>query len=205
MADQMATDLMRRGIRTFLSGVRRTAAAAGHDAGVIPDDIADLVARAWQDELLAGYQEDPARILEQVHSRATEDLVAVREIEFTSICRHHLLPFSGKAHLAYAPRGVITGLSRLARLVDALSRRLQLQEDLTREIADALQRHLAPVGAVCVIEATHTCMTMRGARKAHSRVTTVAFTGAYRRSAARRSEVLAVLAGSARQGRKRVS
>lgn len=193
--------MMRRGIRTFLSGVKRAATAAGHGAGVITDEIPDLVARAWQEELLAGYREEPARILEKIHSRATEDLVAVRDIEFTSICRHHLLPFTGKAHLAYAPRGVITGLSRLGRLVDALSRRLQLQEDLTREIADALQRHLAPVGAACVIEATHTCMTMRGARKTHSRVTTVAFTGAFRRSASRRSEVLAVLAARGR-GRK---
>jgi len=201
----MADDLMRRGVRTFLSGVRRIAMAHGHDATLIPDDVAGLVARAWQDELLAGYREDPARILEQIHSRATEDLVAVRDIEFTSICRHHLLPFTGKAHLAYAPRGVITGLSRLGRLVDALSRRLQLQEDLTREIADALQRHLAPVGAMCVIEATHTCMTTRGARKAHSRVTTVASTGVYRRNAARRAEVLALLSGSASRSRKRSS
>ena len=197
---------MRRGITTFLSGVRRAAVAAGHDPGVIPGEVPDLVARAWQEELLAGYREDPARILEQVHSRATEDLVSVRDIEFTSICRHHLLPFSGRVHLAYAPRGVITGLSRLDKLVDALSRRLQLQEDLTREIADALQRHLAPAGACCIVEATHTCMTMRGARKSHSRVMTVAFTGIYRRSAARRSELLALLRSkTGRRGGRRTS
>lgn len=195
---------MRRGIRVFLSGVRRIAMRHGHDVELIPDEIPELVARAWQDELLAGYRQNPATILEQIHSRATQDLVAVRGIVFTSICRHHLLPFSGKAHLAYAPRGVITGLSRLERLVDALSRRLQLQEDLTREIADALQRHLSPSGAVCVIEATHACMTMRGARKSQTLVTTVAFTGAYRRSAARRTEVLAVLAGpGGRRGKRR--
>jgi GTP cyclohydrolase I len=184
---------MRRGIRIFLAGIAKASRADGRGGERAPDGIPDLVARAWLDELLAGYRQAPARILKPIAAGAADDLVAARDIEFTSICRHHLLPFSGKVHLAYAPRGAVTGLSSLGRLVDCLSRRLQIQEDLTREIADALQEHLRPAGAACLIEATHTCMTMRGARKTHARVMTTAFTGRFRRSAAGRREVLAIL------------
>jgi len=154
---------------------------------------ARLVARAWRDELLAGYASDPAKILRPLSARSTEDLIAVRDIEFTSVCQHHLMPFVGRVHIAYAPDGRITGLSSLGRLVDCLSRRLQLQEALTRQIADAIQTHLRPAGAVCVVEASHTCMTTRGSRKTGSRIVTAAFTGSFRRSAASRREVLTLL------------
>lgn len=202
--DREAAALMRRGVRIFLEGIRKASRAGGRAEEKASGGIPALVASAWLDELLAGYRQEPARILTPIRDATSDDLVAARDIEFTSICRHHLLPFSGKVHLAYAPRGAITGLSSLGRLVDCLSRRLQIQEDLTREIAGALQEHLRPAGAACLIEATHTCMTMRGARKTHARVVTAAFTGRFRRSAAARREVLAILGVvSARMSRTR--
>jgi len=181
---------MRRGIAQFLEGAR---AASGAGRKLATGGVPGLVARAWRDELLAGYRSDPAAILKPLATRARDGLVVARDIEFTSICRHHLLPFSGRAHLVYAPDGRITGLSRLGRLVDCLSRRLQLQESLTREIASAMQRHLRPAGAACVIEATHTCMTMRGARKSRASIVTSAFTGTLAKSASARREALAIL------------
>jgi GTP cyclohydrolase I len=191
-------------MRMFLAGIWKASRGATPGPGPAPDGIPALVANAWQNDLLAGYRQNPARILTAIESSGTKDLVAVRDLEFTSICRHHLLPFSGKVHLAYAPGGAITGLSSLGRLVDCLSRRLQIQEDLTREIVDAIQQCLRPAGAACIIEATHTCMTMRGARKAHSRVMTAAFTGRFSRSATRRREVLAIMGVvAATAGRRR--
>jgi GTP cyclohydrolase IA len=199
-----AAALMRRGISQFLKGVLQVTGepargAAGREMARIPR----LVARAWREELLAGYGQDPARILAPLPARSSEDLVAVRGLEFASVCAHHLLPFQGQVHIAYAPAGRITGLSRLGRLVDCLSRRLQLQESLTRQIADAIQEHLAPHGAACVIEASHTCMTIRAGRKAGSGIVTAAFTGVFRRSAPRRREAMSALGMPGYRGRRR--
>ncbi len=204
---------MRRGLTIFLEGLRleglrleglrsqglrseglRAASGPARAPGEGVAALSARVAKAWREDLLAGYRQDPSTILRPLRTRSAEDLVAVREIEFSSICMHHLLPFHGRVHVAYAPAGRITGLSRLGRLVDCLSRRLQLQETLTRQIADAIQEHLSPEGAACLIEATHTCMAMRGARRSHSRIVTAAFTGIFRRSPARRREILAMLA-----------
>ena len=197
---------MRRGMETFMDGVRRLAREGGARAPA--RGSAALAARAWREDLLAGYAQDPAALLTSLKVSAPEDLVALRDLEFSSVCRHHLLPFTGLVHLAYAPRRSITGLSRLTRLVDCLSRRLQLQETLTREIADQLQRQLRPFGAACVIEATHACMSMRGARR-HARVVTTSFTGTFRTNASLRKEVTAVLLGDPRghsqPGRRRLT
>ena len=187
---------MRRGLALFLAGVRETASLHGDGAGSLAG-IPARVARAWRDELLSGYRQDPADLLAPIAARAGAGLVAARGIPFSSICRHHLMPFQGVCHLAYWPDGRIAGLSRLGRLVDCLSRRLQLQEVLTRQIADAIQEHLRPQGAACVMEATHTCMTARGSRKAGSRIVTAAFTGAFLRRGAGRREVLSLLAAPA--------
>ncbi len=154
--------------------------------------MAARVAQTWQRELLSGYRQEPESVIRPLRARVQEDLVAVRGIEFASICRHHLLPFFGSAHIAYAPDGKITGLSRLGRLVDCLSRRLQLQETLTRQIVEALQAGLRPRGAACVVEATHTCMTMRRGRKSSSRIVTAAFSGSARRNADLRRELMAL-------------
>lgn len=177
-------------METFLEGI--DALAGSRSAGPARGRAAARVARAWREDLLSGYREDPAAILTPLRARGAVPLVAVKGIAFTSICRHHLLPFQGLAHIAYVPSGRIAGLSRLPRLVGCLSRRLQLQESLTREIAEALQEHLAPEGAACVLEATHGCVSARGSRP-RATIVTAAFTGSLLRSAARRREVLALL------------
>jgi GTP cyclohydrolase I len=153
------------------------------------------VARAYG-ELLAGLQDNPRRHLKTVFSERYDEVVLLRDIEFHSLCEHHLLPFTGRAHVAYLPAGKVVGLSKLARLVEGYARRPQVQERLTTQIADALMEELSPVGAVCVIEASHSCMTIRGAAKAGSTMVTSALRGIFKENAASRSEILALIAGS---------
>src|ERR1700683_4633452 len=117
------------------------------------------VARSYN-ELMAGLQIDPRKYLKTVFHEPYDEIVLLRDIEFHSLCEHHLLPFTGKAHVAYLPAGKVVGLSKLARLVEGYARRPQVQERLTTQIADALMADLHPQGAACIIEATHTCMTI---------------------------------------------
>jgi len=180
---------MEGGIRDFLSSALGRALRG--DLKRTPG----RVARAWRDDLLAGYREDPARILVPLRAERSRDLVALREIDFVSTCAHHLLPFHGKVHLAYLPGGRITGLSRLPKLVRCLSRRLQIQEDLTRQIVQAIDRHLAPEGAACVIEAVHLCMIARGGRGSTGTVLTAAVSGVFERSGREKASILALLQG----------
>lgn len=150
------------------------------------------VAKAWE-ELLAGYSQDPGKILSaRFESGSYDQMITLGPIEFTSICEHHLLPFPGVAWVAYIPREKVVGISKLARLVECFARRLQIQERMTREIADALQRHLSPLGAAVAVSATHGCMKARGIRKAAT-MTTTALTGVFREDAAARGEFLAAV------------
>jgi GTP cyclohydrolase I len=153
------------------------------------------VARAYG-ELMAGLQEDPRRHLKTVFHERYDEIVLLRDIEFNSLCEHHLLPFTGKAHVAYLPDGKVVGLSKLARLVEGYARRPQVQERLTTEIADALMDELQPIGAACVIEATHTCMTIRGAKKHGSTMVTSALRGIFKENPSSRAEVLSLVYGS---------
>ncbi|HZN03324.1 MAG TPA: GTP cyclohydrolase I [Candidatus Polarisedimenticolia bacterium] len=150
----------------------------------------ERVAEAWADEILSGYAVDPRRVLGRGFPARDRDLVIVRDIPFTSICVHHLLPFSGTAHVGYLPGERLAGLSKIARVVDALSRRLQLQERLTRQVTSVVMEGLAPLGVACRMEAEHLCMTVRGARKRGARVVTTAYDGAFRSRPALRSEFL---------------
>lgn len=150
-------------------------------------------AKAWRDHLLAGYRAEPSKILEPLRSSTSRDLVAVRDLEFVSTCVHHLLPFHGRVHLAYLPAGRIVGVSRLATLVDALSRRLQVQEEMTSAIARALHVHLGARGAACVVEAVHLCMAARGERGASGTVVTASYAGCYEEDPRLRSQVLVTL------------
>jgi len=150
------------------------------------------VARAYS-ELMAGLQDDPKRHLKTVFTEEYDEVVLLRDIEFHSLCEHHLLPFTGKAHVAYLPDGKVVGLSKLARLVEGYARRPQVQERLTTQIADALMEELAPIGAVCVIEATHTCMTMRGAKKHGSTMVTSALRGIFKENPSSRNEILSLI------------
>lgn len=150
------------------------------------------VARAYS-ELMAGLQDDPKRHLKTVFTEEYDEVVLLRDIEFHSLCEHHLLPFTGRAHVAYLPDGKVVGLSKLARLVEGFARRPQVQERLTTQIADALMEELSPIGAACVIEATHTCMTIRGAKKHGSTMVTSALRGIFKENPSSRSEILTLM------------
>lgn len=150
------------------------------------------VARAYG-ELMAGLQDEPKRHLKTVFTENYDEVVLLRDIEFHSLCEHHLLPFTGRAHVAYLPDGKVVGLSKLARLVEGYARRPQVQERLTTQIADALMEELSPIGAACVIEATHTCMTIRGAKKHGSTMVTSALRGIFKENPSSRNEILTLM------------
>jgi GTP cyclohydrolase IA len=148
------------------------------------------VARMYT-ELLSGYHADPQKIVNGALFNITYDeMVIVRDIEFYSLCEHHLLPFIGRAHIAYMPSGKVIGLSKIPRIVDMFARRLQVQERLTRQIADLLQELLEPDGVAVVMEGMHLCTMMRGVKKHDARLTTSAMHGAFRTNAATRQEFL---------------
>jgi GTP cyclohydrolase I len=139
----------------------------------------ERLAKAMQ-YLTQGYQQDPVKIINSARFKETvSEMILVKDIELYSLCEHHMLPFTGKAHVAYIPNGWITGLSKIARVVDVYARRLQVQERLTTQILDALQEALNPLGAAVVIEARHYCMMMRGVSKQNSVTTTSAFSGEF--------------------------
>jgi GTP cyclohydrolase I len=149
------------------------------------DKTPERVAKAMQ-FLLQGYQLNPVEILQSAMFKEDyRQMVIVKDIEIYSMCEHHLLPFFGKAHVAYIPNGTITGLSKIARVVDVFSRRLQVQERLTTQIKECIQDTLKPLGVAVVVEAQHLCMQMRGIQKQHSITTTSDFTGAFEKVATR--------------------
>ncbi|GAB1694884.1 GTP cyclohydrolase I FolE [Krasilnikovia sp. M28-CT-15] len=152
------------------------------------------VARAYA-ELFAGLRVDPAQVLATTFEANHEELVLVRDIEVISLCEHHLLPFKGVAHVGYVPgeHGRITGLSKLARLVEVFARRPQVQERLTSQIADLLMTRLDPRGVIVVLECEHLCMEMRGIRKGGARTTTSAVRGAFKSDAKVRAEAMMLI------------
>lgn len=157
----------------------------------------ERVAKAMQ-YLTQGYHQDAERILNSAkfHEDVSE-MVIVKDIELYSLCEHHMLPFVGKAHVAYIPNGYITGLSKIARVVDVFARRLQVQERLTTQILEAIEKALHPLGVAVVIEASHFCMMMRGVSKQNSVTTTSAFSGEFRNETTR-SEFLRLIASDLR-------
>ena len=157
-------------------------------------DTPDRVARMYE-EITSGLREDPTRALRAVFEEGHDEMVMIRDIPLASICEHHLTPFVGKAHVAYIPneQGRITGLSKLARLVEGLARRPQVQERLTAQIADAMVERLEPRGALVVIEAEHLCMSMRGVRKPGAVTVTSAVRGSFRDSMSTRLEAMNLL------------
>ena len=148
------------------------------------------VARMYT-ELLSGYHADPEKVVNGALFNITYDeMVIIRDIEFYSLCEHHLLPFLGRVHVAYMPKGKVIGLSKIPRLVDVYARRLQVQERMTRQIADVLQNLLEPQGVAVVVEGLHLCSMMRGVKKHDARMTTSAMHGAFRTNSATRQEFL---------------
>jgi GTP cyclohydrolase I len=169
--------------------------------GVDPDrdglqDTPARVARAYG-EMFAGMQQDPAKILATTFEMDHDEMILVRDIELYSTCEHHLVPFHGVAHVGYIPNkdGRVTGLSKLARLVDAFARRPQVQERLTSQIADAMVEHLMPQGVIVVLECEHLCMSMRGVRRPGSRTITSTVRGQLRNPATRAEAMGLVLGG----------
>ena len=145
--------------------------------------------------LTKGYNEDPEAILRSaLFEENYRQMVVVKDIDFYSLCEHHLLPFFGKAHVAYIPNGKVTGLSKIARVVDVFARRLQVQERMTTQIKECIQNTLNPLGVMVVIEAEHLCMQMRGVQKQHALTTTSDFTGAFNRQETR-DEFLKLIRG----------
>jgi GTP cyclohydrolase I len=180
--------------KKIAKGVRLILEAIGEDPereGLI--ETPARLARMWA-ELAGGLDLDPADQITCFFQENTSGVVLVKDIDFSSTCEHHMLPFSGRAHIAYLPReGRITGLSKLARVVDVAARRLQVQERLTAQVAQAMVDALDPLGVVVVIEAEHSCMGVRGIKKAGSKTITVDSRGCYKENDALRAEILNLL------------
>lgn len=148
------------------------------------------------EEILSGYKQDPKKILGKVFYEEFNELVLVKDIPFYSLCEHHILPFFGKAHIAYIPDGKkVVGISKFARLVDVFTKRLQLQERMTNQIADTIMETLTPQGAMVVIEAEHLCMIMRGVKKPGSKIVTSAMRGIFLKDLRTRAEALNLIMG----------
>lgn len=152
----------------------------------------ERVARMYT-ELLGGMQEDPNKHLRSVFTENYDEVVLLRDIPFYSVCEHHLMPFIGSAHVAYLPSGTVLGVSKLARIVDCFARRLQTQERLTYQIADFIMSSLKPQGVAVVLEASHSCMTIRGIKKPGSIMVTSALRGIFKRDPKSRNEVLSLM------------
>lgn len=185
-----------RGVRLVLEGIGDDPARPGIQA--TPQRVSAMLA-----EILGGTNEDPAAELRVIESERHDEMVLIRNIPLYSMCEHHLLPFAGVAHVAYIPKaGRIVGLSKIARVIDILSRRLQVQERLTKQVADLLDERLQPLGAMVVIEAEHMCMSMRGAKKPKSITVTSAVRGSFRTNPATRAEAMTLIRGGLSGGKE---
>ena len=179
------------------AAVRDLLIAVGEDPdreGLV--DTPERVARAYE-EIFAGLHQDPSEVLTKTFNEDHRELVLVRDIPVYSTCEHHLVPFYGKAHIGYIPgkSGKVTGLSKLARLVDLYAKRPQVQERLTKQVADAMVKRLQPQAIIVVIECEHLCMAMRGIRKPGATTTTSAVRGGFQTNPASRAEVLSLIRG----------
>jgi len=178
-----------RGVRLILEGLGEDPDRAGLQE--TPRRVAEMFV-----ELTAGMHEDPGAHVVPLPGDKHDEMVIVKNISIASLCEHHLAPFVGKCHIAYIPKeGRILGISKLARLAETFSRRLQLQERLTTDIANTLYEGLKPVGVMVVIEAEHTCMTLRGVRKSGARTITSAVLGGFRNDPRTRAEAMALITG----------
>ena len=182
-------DRLARGVRLILEGIGEDPDREG--LRETPRRVAEMYA-----ELTAGMREDPSEHVVPLSGNKHDEMVIVKDISIASLCEHHLAPFVGKCHIAYIPKdGKILGVSKLARLSETFARRLQLQERLTSEIANTLFDHLQPLGVMVVIEAEHTCMTLRGVKKPGAKTVTSAVLGGFRKDPRTRAEAMALITG----------
>ena len=190
-------------LKKIEKGVRLVLEGAGEDPerpGI--KDTPRRVAQMLQ-EILGGSVEEAARDLRVIECEKHDEMVLIKSIPLYSMCEHHLLPFAGVAHVAYIPKGGrIVGLSKIARVVDTLARRLQVQERLTKQIADLIDERLKPLGVMVVIEAEHMCMSMRGAKKPKAITVTSAVRGSFRTNAATRAEAMMLIRGGLTSGKE---
>jgi len=183
------------GVKMDFESIRNAVVEIIKAVGEVPEreglrNTPDRVSRMYT-ELLRGYSADPEKIINGALFHINYDeMVLVRDIEFYSLCEHHMLPFLGRAHVAYLPKGKVIGLSKIPRIVEMYARRLQVQERMTRQIADLLQETLEPHGVAVVVEAMHLCSMMRGVKKHDARMTTSAMHGTFRTNVATRQEFL---------------
>jgi len=178
-----------RGVRLLIEGIGEDPRRAGLKG--TPARMARMFA-----EIFDGLEKDPRELIRPLRGDKHDEIVLIKNIPFYSMCEHHLLPFLGKAHVAYIPDGAISGLSKLARVVEMVSHKPQLQERLTAEIADVLMNSLKPKGVMVVVEAEHLCMTMRGVRKPGAITTTSVVRGIFRSKQATRAEAMSLIRGS---------
>ena len=189
----MSKDGIMVDIERIEKAVREILLAVGEDVGreglkYTPQRVAAMYA-----ELLAGMHEDPSEHIRSIFTEKYDEVVLLRDIPFYSICEHHLMPFIGSAHVAYLPSGVVLGVSKLARIIDCFSRQLHVQERLTDQIADFLMSSLKPQGVVVVLEASHSCMTIRGVKKSGSVMVTSALRGIFKKDPKSREEVMSLM------------
>ena len=180
-------------IKRIEKAVREILLAVGEDIGReglkgTPQRVARMYA-----ELLGGMREEPKEHLRHAFTEKYDEIVLLRDIPFYSICEHHLMPFIGSAHVAYLPTGAVIGVSKLARIVDCFARRLQVQERLTDQIADFIMSSLKPLGVTVVLEAAHSCMTIRGVKKPGSVMVTSALRGVFKKDPRSRNEVMSLI------------
>ncbi|MHC4167887.1 MAG: GTP cyclohydrolase I FolE [Planctomycetota bacterium] len=179
-------DKIRKAVRDILVAVGEDVEREGLK------DTPDRVARMYA-ELLGGMREEPEKHLRSVFTENYEEIVLLRDVPFYSICEHHLMPFIGSAHVAYLPSGSVLGVSKLARIVDSFARRLQTQERLTYQIADFIMNSLKSQGVAVVLEASHSCMTIRGIKKPGSTMVTSALRGIFKRDPKSRGEIMSLM------------
>lgn len=198
MARRKKTDLKKieQGVKLILEGIGEDTQRPGIQK--TPVRVAHMF-----EEILGGGHEEASELLRPIKGEKHDEMVLIKNIPLYSMCEHHLLPFAGVAHVAYIPKeGRIVGLSKIARVVETLARRLQVQERLTKEIADLIDAALKPLGVMVVIEAEHMCMSMRGAKKPKSMTITSAVRGSFRTSSATRAEAMNLIRGGLSGGRE---
>ena len=177
---------IKQAVRLLLEGIGDDPDRAG--LRETPDRICRMC-----EELFSGISANPADVIKVISEQEHDEIILVRDVPFYSMCEHHLLPFLGVCHVAYIPEKKITGLSKLVRVIEICARRLQVQERLTTEIAEAIMERLKPKGVMVVMEAEHLCMTMRGVKKPGSRMTTSVIRGIFRKNAKTRAEAIALI------------
>jgi GTP cyclohydrolase I len=193
--NKVDTEAIEKGVKLILEGIGEDPKRPGIQR--TPKRVASMFK-----EILGGLSEDPAKHMRVIQDEKHDEMVLIKNIPLYSMCEHHLLPFAGVAHVAYIPKeGRIVGLSKIARVVEAFARRLQVQERLTKQIADLIDQRLKPLGVMVVIEAEHMCMSMRGAKKPKSLTVTSAVRGSFRTSHTTRTEAMTLIKGGIPSGK----